>query len=66
MMSWYAITSFYHDITEFWMQLPIDIISFLLLWVLIWKGTKYEILFTKVKMTMVLVCSIVDIGFSLV
>ena len=66
MMSWYAITTFYYDIDEFWMQLPIDIISFLLLWVLIWKGTKYEILFTKVKMTMVLVCSIVDIGFSLI
>lgn len=36
-----------------------------MLWWLVWKGTRYDILFSRSKITLVIVCALVDIGYSL-
>ena len=67
MVVWYAVLKTYAFVghNSFSIQFPIDILTYFMLWWLVWNGTRYDILFSRSKITLIIVCAFVDIGYSL-
>ena len=64
-VTWIAIKNTYKDEEQILIQFPIDILSLLMLWWIYLKGTRYDILFSNSKITLIIIFAVVDIGLSL-
>ena len=64
-VTWIAIKNTYKDEEQILIQFPIDILSLLMLWWIYLRGTRYDILFSNSKITLIIIFAVVDIGLSL-
>jgi hypothetical protein len=49
LVTWFGFIQLYSSIKDFTIDFPLNILVAILWWILIWQGTRFEIMFSRIK-----------------
>ena len=64
LVTWFGFIQLYESIRDFTIDFPLNIFVAILWWTLIWKGTRFEILFSRTKRVAILTLFVVEMAIS--